>query len=329
LRTAIVEKEHFPREKVCGDCVNPGCWPVLERLGAAQSILALPHAKIRQVDFVDRKNRSISVPIGDGKIGEIAIKRSLLDQVLLETAVRNGAEGIQGESVRGLAAGWRVQIGRRSLSARVLVAADGRNSTVSRLLGIAPALSRDRVALQIHLGAKGAGMEGRIVLRQLDWGYCGISDVGAGEINVCLVGEPEAIPALKSWAMREFSLAGERAWRTITPIKRKPVPVRRPGLLLVGDAARVVEPFTGEGIYYALASGELAGREIVAAFSTGDCRFESYSQAHARLYRGRLWINRLARSAMVQPWIGDLVYFAARASPGLLRHLTGKVVGST
>src|SRR4051812_11588533 len=43
LRTVLVERETFPREKVCGDCLNPSCWPVLERLGVAEAVRRLPH----------------------------------------------------------------------------------------------------------------------------------------------------------------------------------------------------------------------------------------------------------------------------------------------
>src|SRR5438132_1257771 len=46
LRTLVLERETFPREKVCGDCLNPSCWPVLERLDLAQQVRNLPHSKL-------------------------------------------------------------------------------------------------------------------------------------------------------------------------------------------------------------------------------------------------------------------------------------------
>src|SRR5205814_8449208 len=52
LRTLVLEREKFPREKVCGDCLNPSCWLVLDRLNLSQQIRALPHAKLACVEFI-------------------------------------------------------------------------------------------------------------------------------------------------------------------------------------------------------------------------------------------------------------------------------------
>jgi flavin-dependent dehydrogenase len=99
-------------------------------------------------------------------------------------------------------------------------------------------------------------------------------------------------------------------------------------LFLVGDAARVVEPFTGEGIYYALHSGELAAEAIVAASGNGDAEAaaRSYSAKHERLYRGRLWVNRIARAAVLSPRVTSALLRARILPPQLLSALTTKIV---
>src|SRR5436305_14572838 len=52
LRTLVLEREKFPREKVCGDCLNASCWPEFERLGVTKNIRDLPHARLDSVDFI-------------------------------------------------------------------------------------------------------------------------------------------------------------------------------------------------------------------------------------------------------------------------------------
>ena len=151
--------------------------------------------------------------------------------------------------------------------------------------------------------------------------------MGEGQANICVVSWPEKILGLKHWASQAFAIPQDHAWRTITPLVRAPITPSRPNLLLVGDAARVVEPFTGEGIYYALASGELAAKAIVAGIAVGDLSCAGYRRAHAELYRGRLWVNHLARAAMVRPLIGDALLQVGQWNPGFLRSLTGKVMG--
>src|SRR2546428_2210282 len=86
LRTLVLEREKFPREKVCGDCINPSCWPVLERLELAEQIRNGPHGVLNAVEFITiggKKNR-VDLPRGDQS--EIAIKRSLFDHLLLSRA---------------------------------------------------------------------------------------------------------------------------------------------------------------------------------------------------------------------------------------------------
>ena len=311
LATLLIERGVFPREKVCGDCVNPACWPIFDRLQIGERVLALPHSRLGEVEFIGTNGRSVRHRIR----GEIAIKRSLLDDLLLRRARELGVEVREGATVTSLERNWRIETTAGTFSAHTLVAADGRNSTVARLLGLLPSAEKDRIGVQTHFPAPRDFGE-RVVMRLLPQGYCGLASVGDGQLNLCLVSTARRIDEMKSWATREFALPPEQDWRTITPLARAAVPAAHANLLLVGDAACVVEPFTGEGIYYALASGELAARHIIARDLDG------YARAHARLYRGRLWINQLAKQAVLHPRLATLaLYF-----PPALRLLTSKVV---
>src|SRR6266566_5865576 len=63
LRTLVLEREKFPREKVCGDCLNPSCWPVLEHLCLAQQVRALPHSKLESVEFIGIDGHQVIVDL--------------------------------------------------------------------------------------------------------------------------------------------------------------------------------------------------------------------------------------------------------------------------
>ena len=125
-----------------------------------------------------------------------------------------------------------------------------------------PRAGRERVALQTHIPLPRDFGE-HVVLQFLPEGYSGQAPTGNGELNVCLVGKPNSIAQLKTWAEREFGIERDHSWRTITPLTRRALSSTEEKLFLVGDVARVVEPFTGEGIFYALRSGELAAQSIV------------------------------------------------------------------
>lgn len=330
-RTLLLEREIFPREKVCGDCLNPACFPVLEKLGIAERVRTLPHGRLNRVEFIAVGGRRVAIELPAG--AEIAVKRSLFDQLLMTRASEAGVEVRQAATVSALTpplsdgAGWRITAGAESFHVRVLVAADGRNSTVARLLGLLPRVEKERVALQTHLPLP-AGFGDRIVLQFLREGYSGQAPIGEDQLNLCLVGKPAAMPLLREWARKEFDLAPDHPWRTITPLRRAPIaPVGR-RLFLIGDAARVVEPFTGEGIYYALRSGELAAEAIGGLLETSDetAAARRYASAHEKLYRGRLWVNRLARAAVLSPQITSALLERKLIPRPLLAALTTKVV---
>jgi geranylgeranyl reductase family protein len=326
LRTVLLERTRFPRDKVCGDCLNPAAWPVLDRLGVGEKVRGLVHARLGAVDFVGCDDRILTYAMPDTSIPEIAVRRRDLDEVLLQSARQCGVE-VREESavtsVRRLEGAeplkWEIATSTGTVRSRYLVAADGRNSTVLRALGLYPPTRRDRAGLQTHL-PRPADMKDRVRMRFRPEGYCGLADIGGGEANLCLVARPERLDSLKEWARGEFQLPPEQTWRAITPLSREPVSARQDDLLLVGDTARVVEPFTGEGIYYAMASGELAANALASG------ALDRYRTDHAALYRGRLWINRLAKAACLYPGMATHLLRLSRVHPGMLGMITRKIV---
>jgi geranylgeranyl reductase family protein len=330
LRTVIIEREKFPREKVCGDCLNPACWPLLHRLGVVEQLRNLPHGKLDAVEFIAIGGRKLIVDLPRGNKGEITVKRSLFDNLLLARARELGVAIHEGSTVMAIsktpASNWKIDVVNQTITARILVGADGRNSTVARLRNLLPIPARERVALQAHIPLP-RNFGNRVVLQFLAQGYSGQAPVNENELNLCLVGTPPTISSLRKWAERNFEIESDQPWRTITPLTRAPVPSVHGNLFFIGDAARVVEPFTGEGIYYALRSGELAAIAIKEVFREHDRQsaLHEFARAHAAMYRGRLWINRIARAAVLSPRIASALMQFASPSPAILRALTGKI----
>ncbi len=294
---------------------------MLERLGVAGEVRAVPHGKLSTVEFIGVDGRSVAAPLPSGANAEIAIRRSVLDHILLRRARSLGAEVREGETLLSVRREkqWEITTTHSQVSAAILVGADGRNSTVARLCNLMPRKGRDRVALQTHIPLQ-QDFGDRVVLQLLREGYSGQAPVGDGLLNLCLVSRPNDLSKIKSWAEQKFAIPCDHPWRTIAPLARAALPASQPGLLLVGDAARVVEPFTGEGIYYALRSGELAAAAIVARND------QQYGRAHERLYAGRLWINALARAAVEHPRLTSNLLRFLPNERRLLRLLTTKVV---
>ncbi len=339
LRTLVIERERFPREKVCGDCLHRDGWAVLERLGVAAAARALPAGEAREFAFVPRRGRAVVLRLRGNTPGERVIRRAHFDEMLLRAAAAAGAELWEGEALCSLrrAEGGpsfeAVTTSGRRASSTFCVAADGRNSTAARLLGVVPTgVSSERIGLQAHVPRPADWPAERLELRWFsEGGYGGFAPAADGMLNVAA-----AVPAAQAKTLRaalaaEFQLDPAHDWRVVAPLETPGRPAARAdGLFLAGDAARVVEPFTGEGIYYALRTGELAAAHAVRAFRgevSGATAAADYSCEHAALYRGRIWVNRLARWAGTHPVLAGTALRLARRWPGILRFLTAKVVG--
>jgi len=332
LRTLVLERENFPREKVCGDCLNPSCWPVLERLGLAYRVRDLSHSNLDSVQFIAICGRNVIVDLPSGNDSELSVKRSLFDDLLLKRARELGAHVREETTVTALAhdENWKIEtaIGE-NFSARILVGADGRNSTVARLCNLLPRPARERVALQAHIPLP-ENFGRRVVLQFLPEGYSGQAPVNETELNLCLVGTPPTISRLRRWAEGHFEITADQSWRTITPLTRSPISCAHENLFFIGDAARVVEPFTGEGIYYAMRSGELAAIAISKIMRGEDhqATLRQFARACAEMYRGRLWINRLSRAAVLSPRIASVLVQFAPVSSVVMRSLTARIASA-
>jgi geranylgeranyl reductase family protein len=315
----LLDRARFPRHKICGDCLNPSVWPIIDRLGLRARLLALPHTLVREVSYHGGAT-ALRFPIPDSQ--EIVIKRRDLDALLVARAVEAGADFRDGVAVQNLAGHGTLETDAGSFHAPLVIAADGRNSTVARLAGRLPGSSRERTAIQCHC-PRPAWHGDSVRMLFYPGGYGGTARVGPDEINLCLVAAPRDLAAVRARAAMEFALSADTEWRTIAPITRRDArAIAHDGLFLVGDAARVVEPFTGEGIYYAMRSGELAAEAILA----GGNAEADYRRDHAAMYRGRLWINRIAHFAGTHPRLTSHALRLFQFWPAPLGALTAKVV---
>jgi menaquinone-9 beta-reductase len=325
--TLVLERTHFPREKVCGDCLNPAAWEVLDRIGISQTIRQLPGATLRWVDFRTATGRTIRFDLPVQNKCEMGIRRKLFDDALLKNAMASGSDVKFGSPVVRVTQGsrWQISTGNEMVEGRFLIAADGRNSSVARLLNDFPRTTTDRVALQTHFRTEA---EPHVALEFSEYGYLGIATIGENLTNLCTVSRPQNAERFRQRVIQRFGLGPDHRWQSITPLTRSTIRSQRPNLLYAGDAARVVEPFTGEGILYALQSGALAADCIIRAAADSVEPGQLYRGRHAQLYKNRLWINQLARLAVLHPKLSGSLLDLFRFYPAPLRYLTRKVVGS-
>jgi menaquinone-9 beta-reductase len=336
LRVALFEHARFPRHKVCGDVINPHCWPVLERLGVAERIRALPHHEIDGAIFATTKTPAVTIALPSGTV---AIARSSFDAALLDHARTCGVHVFEEQTVHDVTTDGRVVTGAgTSRSTRAIIGADGRHSVTARKAGLVrkPGNGSGSIAFQSHFRAPEA-VSNEVQLYLFHGGYCGLVRVDAKRANLCIVtdrhgarfhNDCEALFAHTVWQNPRFRALGIRP-ETLGPLQSAH-PLRAPmnraagnGIFLVGDALRVMEPFTGQGIFFALRTGELAAQSICRS----QCSEETYGAGVAKLYRRRGRTNEWLRRVMYRERAARTIVPIVERVPRLARWLADNVLG--
>ena len=327
---ALIEKKSFPREKLCGDFINPINWPLFRELGVEHEVLALPHARVSGFRITTTAGREAVAQFTASEHGRslgLGLRRAYLDQILLERAAALGVTVFQGRRLVDLSRAaqvWRLRSdGGEKWQAKIVIGADGRNSWVAPRLGLnkRAAVGGRSVAFQCRLEYAGA-IDGKVEIHLFPGGYAGLVGLGDGTVNLCLAVDKRTLPRERSAEfvfarilphnpfLRDILKRSEimSELRSVYPVH---FPSRRcygDRALLVGDAARVSEPVTGEGIFFAIRSGLMAAQAADGALCRGDltaASLESYRQSCRLAFRGRLMFNRLLRFAMYRPALLD------------------------
>ena len=327
----MLESARFPRDKVCGDCLNPSVWPVLDRLGVSSRVRELPHSLPELIRFSAAGHQAVQLPLYR-KSGEFVVRRREFDALLVEQAINQGVlfqDGTPITSLRKSKGLWEVTTSQGMIiKSHRIVGADGRNSTVGRHLRMLSSPLMDaRIGIQTHIPHP-YGYDGAIEMHLYHNGYGGIADLGNGLANLCLVANEDSMRELRKEAESRYHVNSAMVWRSITPIARRSARhIAKDGVFLCGDAAFVVEPFTGEGIGFALRTGSLLARILISRRESypGD-QEERYRREHGKLYRGKLRINYLTRFLSRHPKIAHAIAPHILRSPKLLSTLTNSVI---
>jgi len=329
----LMEASRFPRDKVCGDCINPSAWPVLERLRIAERVRRIPSSSPQKVRFSVAAAGAVEIPLPSAGVEtpELVVRRRDLDSLIATQAIESGVLFRDGSPMTGLhrlTDRWEIttSTGERH-RAGIVVAADGRNSLTARFLGMhPPAKKKGRIGIQIHIPHP-AAYDGALEMRIYRHGYGGLADLGNGLANLCLVANDGEMEELRREAECHYGLDSAGAWRSITPITRGAArSVARDGVFLCGDAARVVEPFTGEGISLALRSGALLADVLIDPDIGSPSKEKRYEDFHRRLYSQGLWVNRLTRFFSEHPKFANAAAPLFLRFPAILSNLTSKVI---
>ena len=288
IRVALIDRETFPRDKPCGDAIRQDAVSVLEELKLNAIFAGRSRIERSRLTF-PHKFQYLKKLIDFDRYTYYIVERKLFDTALYEAAIQRGAHDLTGYTMNGAvfdeSAGlWNLTIKQRRgcdvlIRARVLVGADGASSRVRRVAGL-ELNSEKHVAVGVRAYAQLEGFdEGALhidFLGRLIPGYGWIFPLQNNKVNIGL-----------GLDIRDYKAAGKSlkshlddyvqylareglVIHDLNNISTHPLPlafselplVPQRQVALIGDAAAMIDPFTGEGIHFGIWAGYALGRAV-------------------------------------------------------------------
>lgn len=347
----LVDKATFPRSKVCGSCLNATGVSLLERIGLGHvldDLGAEPQGEIR----LAAAGRSVSLRVPRGGV---VVSREALDAALVGEAVAAGATLIDGARARLRESGADA----RGCNRRTIELTDGRETVVAtaKIVIAADGLggsflngSREFHRIAARDSLIGAGVvlarvptdyrPNTIYMAVGRGGYIGQVRLENGELDVAAAIDRRTLsrggnPA--EAARRIVERAGlpwpeelsRLKWHGTPALTRRLAHVAAHRVFVVGDAGAYVEPFTGEGMTWAMLTGA-AVAPIACNAIDGDPRrsAERWEAMHRRLLGRRMFVCRAICRLLRSEKIAGVAIAAAARLPWLAAPLVKLLAGS-
>ncbi|HEY3131542.1 MAG TPA: NAD(P)/FAD-dependent oxidoreductase [Acidobacteriota bacterium] len=347
LRVALFEREAFPRDKVCGEFLTPESVAHLQTISLEEQIVASGGLRITQAILHSVRGHALRFDfekLHSGANHGLAISRRRLDQLLFENAAKAGAhcqDRARVDSVHIEGAGQRVEVTdlrtgeTLPIRSRFFIDAAGRKSRFTDH----PPGRRSYFGYKAHW-PEPIVARGEVHLFFFRGGYGGATVVEGNRTSVCIMATPELFRNSRgdfSHLMAATVFQNQSACKMLAPLDPSFIRWISTGPLIfelkedaltpwvhLGDAAGMIDPFTGEGMTFALRTASLLAREISRGGNYANVKDRFGRSVRAELERCYRNCARLRRIAE-HPWVLDRTFQVAAHS----RWLTAKLVEMT
>jgi len=351
-KVMLLERGERLRPKACGHCLAPRAWRLLAHEGLGERVRGVANGTTDRLHVHPDRDVCVRTRLAPADTaGGLMVPRDRFDQMLRDAAAEAGASVHHSASVRvqqidGTGATLSVSMAKARVQLRcsLLIGADGLGSAIARAAGLANATAAGRkygFALTVP-GAMDSGAieSGAIEMFLLRGGYLGAIRQHDGVIHLAalvasrgrrLRSNPTSVlaqaagahPRLEHILKTATSSQLNRDVLAVGPMPWRPRAVAARRVALVGDAAGYIEPFTGEGMAWAIESALLLSACIAESGN-------AWNHATADMY-ARMWRERIERRQRLCRWLAaglqrPLVSGALARAAIALPSLTGRLV---
>lgn len=352
VKVLLLDKATFPRDKTCGDGLVPRALPILAEMGILdilkQQALGWPLNELEVSAPSGRAVRFSIPPLPHAPNQAVVVPRLQFDNLLLQQAMACGAEFRGGVHVRGIQADTdAITISAdENYRATLSIVATGANTTLLNTLGLNPPKPNIVAARAYFEGIESLPsyfqfrFDG-VVLPGYGWVFPlspTSANVGAGFIRTGKREHHQSAqtafnsfiqsPALKRMLGNAKQVGALKSFPIRTDFASAPTVAER--VLLVGEAAGLVNPLTGDGIDFALESGKIAAEQIISMLRLGNVsrsQLQAYDtilrQRYQNLFRFSERVSRLTLNRRALDWLVPLAAARPKLSETLVNILLG------
>ncbi|MCI4443851.1 MAG: NAD(P)/FAD-dependent oxidoreductase [Lentimicrobium sp.] len=343
LKVTLIEKNEFPKHKVCGEYISNEVLPYLESLGL--SISDLKPSIISKMEFSTAKGKIISAHL---PLGGFGISRYELDNYLYQKALANGCQIIQDTVIDIHFAENEFSISTSDaveLKSKIVLGAFGKRSNIDQKLN-RNFIQKKSPWLAVKAHYSGEFPDNLVGLHNFKGGYCGVSKVENDIINICYLADYETFKQYKN--IEEFQskviyknphlkavfekcvLLFEKPL-TISQISFEKKNTVEDHILMIGDTAGLIHPLCGNGMAMAIHSAKIAS-ELIIDFLNNKIRSrkeleETYTQEWNNNFKSRLATGRFLAKILQKEKLASYLMQLLAIFPFLLPKIIKKTHG--
>jgi menaquinone-9 beta-reductase len=334
LRVTLIEKNEYPKHKVCGEYISNEVLPYLQHLGADP--FSKGAKKINRFLLSTTRGKTIETKL---PLGGFGISRYTLDHFLLQKALQNGCAVLQQTVTDVTFNSDLFHISTKegtNLQAKTVIGAFGKRSNMDVTLNRSFISNRSPfVAVKTHM--RGSFPDDMVALHNFDGGYCGLSQVENGNINVCFISNYKSfqqyrnIETFKQQVMfRNSSLRS--ALEGAEPVFAEPLSISQVSfsnkstienhMLMCGDAAGMIHPLCGNGMAMAIHSAKIASELLIDYFGqkikSRRQLEETYTRQWNEAFKNRINTGRILQAFFGKDNLARMLMYGLTHIPGVL-----------
>lgn len=330
----LIEKNEYPKHKVCGEYISNEVLPYLNSLGVDP--ISEGAKKITKVHISTIKSNLIK---GELPLGGFGMSRYFLDDLLVKKARLNGVQILKDnvDSINFKKESFTIVTKSSGVfQSKITIGAFGKRSSLDQKMN-RKFIKKKSPYLAIKIHVKGLFPENLVALHNFKGGYCGVSKVENNAINVCYITEYRSFKKHKNITdfQEQVVFKNEhlkKIFKESTPVFEKPLTISQVSfqtknpvenhIIMCGDTAGMIHPLCGNGMGMAISSARLASMRILQ-FLNGEIKTrenleKQYFRDWNKEFKIRLKTGHFIAWLFRNQTISQIAYSILKRTPSLL-----------